>query len=600
MISAREFCREPGYPITVFLSYSFDPLFFERIPLGDLDRGGSRRIVIAADANQVGDAMRRCMGQVVHLGRRYVLAEAVSTNTFHPKLIARLSSTGGRIWVGSGNLTYTGWGGNQELATAWSVGPEEEDKGEWLNEVFEAVSPLIRSSTFIAQLEAIRDSVPWLTASSNAPARRSVIIGMPDRPLAPQLAERWKDRRFSDLMLCTGSTDAEGAFLSWTHRTFGIKRAVICLNPAFASFDPARLAKLPFDIRIIKASTDKLMHAKFYWFSGPDGHAALVGSANCSAAAWLTGNGYGNAELIVAYDNAREAEFKTILKVFSGQKITPDKALLVKPSDNNPPNGIEPVSFRLASLRLRSTGRIIETIIEPSIPVDSQVYLVLSGASGSASVRLSRHADILTGRLPPEFHIGLATSYAFAEINSGADCFVTQPRWIDNEGALARASSEPFIDPSLRDFSRKSLMNADQQRILEAIYSVSSKLLRGDGTGLSKMLAEVKGPGRSSTDKPIEEDISRAVDPAAIVRSLRDLRAERKTQDHGHFSGYGGALDGVIAMLFSRDDEEEQIDLSREAWMGDDPEPISDDSDEIKGSPTQQPEEASANPAYFH
>jgi hypothetical protein len=313
VISAREFCREPDYPVAVFLSYSFDPLFFERIPLGDLDKGGSRRIVIAADAGQVSEAMHRCMGQLAYLGRRYVLAETVSANTFHPKLIARLSPKGGRVWIGSGNLTYTGWGGNQELATAWSIGPQEEDKGAWLTELLDAVSTLVRSTTFAAQIEAIHDSIAWLKASPDAPERPAVLFGMPDRPLAPQLADRWKNRQFDELKLCTGSTDVEGAFLSWAHRTFGIKRATICLSPAFASFDPARLAKLPFDIRIIKAKPEQLMHAKFYWFSGPDGNAALMGSANCGAAAWLLSKGFGNVELVVPYDDPRDADFKSIL-----------------------------------------------------------------------------------------------------------------------------------------------------------------------------------------------------------------------------------------------------------------------------------------------
>lgn len=129
MISAREFCREPGLPHALFLTYAFDPLFFERVPLRDLKRGGSRNIVIAADAGQLREAMAQSLEQLVHLGRSYVLAETVTANIFHPKLIARLSPTGGRVCIGSGNLTYTGWGGNQELATVWSVGPQHEDRG---------------------------------------------------------------------------------------------------------------------------------------------------------------------------------------------------------------------------------------------------------------------------------------------------------------------------------------------------------------------------------------------------------------------------------------------------------------------------------------
>ena len=45
--------------------------------------------------------------------------------------------------------------------------------------------------------------------------------------------------------MCTGSTDTEGVFLLWAHRTFGVKRATICLSPPFVAFDSRALEKLP-------------------------------------------------------------------------------------------------------------------------------------------------------------------------------------------------------------------------------------------------------------------------------------------------------------------------------------------------------------------
>ena len=114
MISAREFCRERGFPHALFLTYAFDPLFFERVPLRDLERGGSRNIVIAADAGQLREAMAQSLEQLVHLGRSYVLAETVSANVFHPKLIARLSPTEGRVWIGL--VHWTAARGSRQLA----------------------------------------------------------------------------------------------------------------------------------------------------------------------------------------------------------------------------------------------------------------------------------------------------------------------------------------------------------------------------------------------------------------------------------------------------------------------------------------------------
>jgi len=246
--------------------------------------------------------------------------------------MARLSERGGRVWIGSGNLSYTGWGGNRELAASWPIGPGEEDGGAWLDEALGAVSQVISSTTFSDQLRDIREEIPWLSGRPAVSQRSPVLLGMPSRPLAQQLADRWRGRHFDELRLCTGSTDVNGAFLAWAHRTFGVRRATVCLSPAYASFDPASLAKLPFDVRIIAASPEQFMHAKFYWFSGEDGSAAVVGSANCSAAAWLAGN----IELIIPYDEPRAAEFESILSIFKGPKQSPAKALLIIIDSRNP------------------------------------------------------------------------------------------------------------------------------------------------------------------------------------------------------------------------------------------------------------------------
>src|SRR5262249_29859153 len=157
-----------------------------------------------ADAGQLTEAMRRCVGQIAHLGRRYALAETATASIFHPKLIARLSERGGRVWIGSGNLTYTGWGGNRELAASWPIGPSEEDSGAWLDEALGAVGQVIRSTTFSDQIRDIREEIPWLTRRPTAPYRSPVLLGMAGRPLGALLADRWRGRQFDELQLCTG------------------------------------------------------------------------------------------------------------------------------------------------------------------------------------------------------------------------------------------------------------------------------------------------------------------------------------------------------------------------------------------------------------
>jgi hypothetical protein len=108
-------------------------------------------------------------------------------------------------------------------------------------------------------------------------------------------------------------------------------------------------------------------------------------------------------------------------------------------------------------------------------------------------------------------------------------------------------------------------------------------LLRGDGSATALTArAKSKRDQKPETEK---EDDAPAVDPAAIVRSLKELKAAREAKGHSGFTPYGGSLYGVMALLFAREEEtENEIDLSHEAWTGDNPELASDDAADIKGN----------------
>lgn len=110
-MNPREFCSLPGYTAALFLTYDFDPVFFERVVLRELWAGGTGDIVVVADRSRVDASLDRWGGGVVHLGRRYQLIPAAVEGPFHPKVILRAGPEGVIAWVGSGNLTFGGWGG---------------------------------------------------------------------------------------------------------------------------------------------------------------------------------------------------------------------------------------------------------------------------------------------------------------------------------------------------------------------------------------------------------------------------------------------------------------------------------------------------------
>lgn len=97
-----------------FTTYALSLSFFESVVLDGLVRGGSRSALILADAEGVRGSLGEQGAQRV--GKDYeVEPVVVSGGVFHAKISAFTSADECHLLVGSGNLTFGGWGGNCEV-----------------------------------------------------------------------------------------------------------------------------------------------------------------------------------------------------------------------------------------------------------------------------------------------------------------------------------------------------------------------------------------------------------------------------------------------------------------------------------------------------
>lgn len=97
-----------------FTTYALSLSFFESVVLDRLIRGGSSSALILADA----DGVRGSLGEqgAQRVGKDYeVEPVVVSGGVFHAKITAFTSTDECHLLVGSGNLTFGGWGGNCEV-----------------------------------------------------------------------------------------------------------------------------------------------------------------------------------------------------------------------------------------------------------------------------------------------------------------------------------------------------------------------------------------------------------------------------------------------------------------------------------------------------
>lgn len=544
-MNPRLFCREQAYHKALLLTYSFDPIFFEQVVLPDLWAGRSSDILVLGDQAQIEASTLAAVGQLWHLGRNYLLAGANHTGAFHPKVFLRLGPKDGIVMLGSGNVTSSGWGGNQELGTAWMVGPEHPDKGGWLHPFLDSVLSWCGGELERDAVRRMKD-VPWLSLTPVGLDTDGVVLhSRLGHSLAPALAQRWVGRRFDEVKILTGSTDESGAFLRWAHSTFGVEKATIALTPSSASFDPDKLADLPLKLRIIPAPADRAMHAKLYWFDGPDGPAAVMGSANCSAAAWLLAPEQGgNIETLVVYDRPSPDDFAGVLSVFDAPASDPVDVLLPRSATVNETDA-NALVFRLKSLQWDSAGHRLQAEISPPPESGMRLELAVGGLRFSMQP-LQSGAGAWVCDLPEA--LASTTVFASVQIFRGTEQWTTMPRWMNDVAALEHASHATRLLEPFNGLER-SATSKEQRQMLDELQEVAHALFNE--------AAAFRDPGfGSARTKESKDDVpAEPVNPADLIVQLEE--------HHEGLPNFGSAgpgaslsLTGILRLLFDGEEKD--------------------------------------------
>lgn len=544
-MNPRLFCRERAYHKTLLLTYSFDPIFFEQVVLPDLWAGRSSDILVLGDKSEIDTSVQFAAGQLWNLGKQYMLAGADVSGAFHPKVFVRLGPKDGIVIVGSGNVTSSGWGANQELGAAWMVGPSHVDKGGWLHPFFDDVLTWCEGNLERDAVRRFKD-VPWLSLTpANTSETRPVLHSRGTTSLANELARRWSGRRFDEVKILTGSTDESGAFLRWAHATFGVTRATIALTPASASFVAEKLASLPLELRLIEATPDRPLHAKFYWFEGTDGPAAAMGSANCSAAAWLLApESAGNVESIVVYDRPDAQDFESALRLFAVPGKAPADILVPRIIHEQTPTSNQ-ASFRIKSLQWDNASRRLVAEIHPPPDPGARVGLRL--------VERVLPMERMHGPKAPwmcEITEGLdaATMFASVIVTLGADSWTTGARWIDDLAALEHASHSARLLEPFKALERRT-SSAEQRQMLDELQEVAQTLFNDP--------ASFRDPGFGGGDRKKKSDApAEPVDPNDLLVHLSESSDGLPNLAHSQPGSL--SLTGILRLLFDAETDEGQ------------------------------------------
>ena len=543
-MNLREVCQLQGFDTAVLTSFNFDPLFFERVVLKDLRRSGCGRILVFVDAAQALPVIDAARGQIVALGREYQLFPIRMRGAFHPKALLKLNDRGGVAVCGSHNLTRPGWlglrakdasQGNREATAVWRIDPEQSS--------IDGASAFLRTLRPIASSAAASqeiDDILQRGALRNAPANGGVALlsSGPSGTLAQQLAARWAGRRFQRLRYATGSTDSRGAFLAWAAEAFGVRDAVIELDPMASAFDAKQLGKLPVSVSIVARTSTPRPHMKVVLFEGPDGDALVVGSANCSAAAWLTPlDQGGNIEAVVVMDRV---EHGAAAELFDLDRA-PSPVHEIRFAELIPPrDAVAPEQTLLTEVVMRGrSGVAVATLSSPPSPAEK---LLLELDDGRAAAASSEDGRRWSADLGPASDGVPATLFCRAVV--AASCLTTPWRWVDDLDELSGNRSRS-LDASVLGQLRGDGSALSASNLLKGVLEFGQLLLaktQEESTHAAALSKDEKGQEAETSGRRLTlED---------LIRSSTD-DGERVHRPSSVVSGVI-SLQGVLHAIFRR------------------------------------------------
>ncbi len=307
-VQSTEFILAGEWQTAFFTSYSLSLSYFEAVVLHALREAGVRAASIAVDL----DGYRSSLSErgVSEAGRAYdIVPMSMPRGIFHPKLMVLEGKSGLRATVGSGNLTFRGWGGNLEVIEYLNPKAESDAIGD-LAAFLELLSS---AASGTGQLTCERDPVPaalvdrcWAAARNGHGSGALRVLHSMHTPVAQQV------ELFADELGRVSSFRVVSPFLS-VDAVHDLAIHLSCAEVAVCvperspkqfdfpeQFDFAAARKLGLNATPVTADEfldpDRPLHAKILEIQCERGRLTLAGSVNATRTALLTTD---NVELAV-------------------------------------------------------------------------------------------------------------------------------------------------------------------------------------------------------------------------------------------------------------------------------------------------------------
>jgi hypothetical protein len=285
----------------VFTSYALSLSFFEAVVLDALVRGGGCESLILADVHGVRGSLSEQGAQRV--GKDYEVEPVlVSGGVFHPKVSVLCAGEECHVLVGSGNLTFGGWGGNCEVLEHLhpSFAAQAIEDAASFFELMTVTGRIHYSAAEQCAATAEDLRKPIKTTSLNGDIRLFHSLGL---SIAEQISQTVADLGGAQRLVAAAPFWDDGSAIDRLCKTIGLDHVFVHVHPygcveGFAGSNwptGCRNKVHAVQVEVIEAQGRRL-HGKVFEILCKRGRVIVSGSANGTGAAL---NRSGNIEACV-------------------------------------------------------------------------------------------------------------------------------------------------------------------------------------------------------------------------------------------------------------------------------------------------------------
>lgn len=448
--------KSGGFTGAVFLTYTLNLNFFEQIVAPALDQAGCSNVLILADPDGYQQALEIGAKSIGGVGLRYVCSPIMRKGygIQHAKLLFMAGPNRGRLLIGSGNLTFPGYGRNLEIYShleydALDVAADSNPFYEVWQLIHNIANDGGLSSSAQQQIKTIQENVTWL--NNPRQSSESVVWHNYDHSLLEQLIEWRKNHSFvkpaKRVYAISPYYDEHMVALKKLASNLSPTQLQIHLDPALTNLDGKKATKEWHGISpklTVKAigpgeeqNSHRHVHAKAILGQELNGSWCITGSANLSHAALLTSwkNG-GNLELVTFHWSEDPKAFDYLLKVGTIRTWSID-LLNITGTETEPSERVISQSTEVFLTDLSLQGEKLSGKLSDPLPMEIKgIKLHLQRRNLDVSISFNDETSFVA-------HVGDPLDEAECARIEGEN-FSTPYRWIDQPAVLARFGSRTY------------------------------------------------------------------------------------------------------------------------------------------------------------